>query len=1096
MQRDDAPVRLNLAGRMTDYFIDSKLTPVFIVFCLLVGLIGASLTPREENPQIIVPGAEVHFDLPGRSAEAVDRLVAGPAERALRELEGVDDTFATSLYGAARIDVQFDVGIDKEKAMVRVYQRIDALRVALPPDIPSPQIRRIDADDVPIVAVTLASAEYDDYALRRLADTLRERLNTLPTISVTELHGGRSREIRIDLDPIRLEAFGLSLDDGIARFADRNVAALIGDAVHQDRHHPVTLSARLTSVDAIRRMVLAVHDGQPIYVEDVATVHDGATEQRHTMARFAFGKSDPRYALGLGEMPAVTLSVAKKPNTNSVTTANEVLLAIEEMRAEFLPEAVHVITTRDDGAQANDTVNRLLRDMAVAISAVIVALLPFLGLRAGLIISGTLPLILFLTVAVDLVTGHTLNRIALFAMILSLGMIVDDSIVTLENIYRSYQQGGTRDARRAAVLAVNEIGPPTTMATVAVILVFASLNILSGMSGEYFAPISFNVMVTMALSLLLAYTVVPWSCHRWLRGRVAPAPDDPMSTPLYRRYAGLLMPLLERPMRRRLLYGAIVLALAGSLLQPAWQFLRPAGVGGPLSSGGVMLAIMPKENKNQFTITLDMPETTPLEVTDAAARRLGEVLRAEPVIANHVTYLGMPGVIDFAGQFRGLGHRRGPHVAEITVNLVHKSQRRTQLVPLIARLRDATLPLKAAFPGIEIGFLDAPPGPPSRATLVAELYGTDPEVLRRLSDTVKARFEQTWGVVDVSHSQPVDLPRFDITVDAEKAALAGVSARAIQHTLAALVGGQPVAEAHLPGERNPVPIVVKVPRALEIDPLTLDRVHLRNAQGASVPLSEVTRTRTVLHDRPILRKNNERVTYVTAEIGDTAPAYVILDMDAHLKGLDLGNGQTLKTGGLGLRADIPQTLNGYHLLWDGEIRLTLDSFGEMAVVLSAALTLIFLLLVAIYRSFSIALLAMVAVPLGLIGVFPGHWLVGINFSMGSAIGVLALAGVVIRNSLLIIDFIQDYQRQGRPLKEAVVLAGAVRFRPIFLSALTVALGTLILYTEPLFAGLATSLIFGTVISTGLTLLILPTLYYRLAVKHPDWFDQRSPAVAG
>lgn len=1081
---------LNSAGRIANYFIDSKLTPLFVLFCLIVGAIAVTLTPREENPQIIVPGAEIEYQLPGRTAEEVERLVIAPVERAMREIDGVDHTFAAATYGGGRVSIQFDVGVDKEKAMVRVFQRVTSIQPLLPTGTAPPLVRRLDADDVPILTVAISSEVYDDFALRRFAERIEERLSTIEAVSVTQIHGGRSREIRIELDPARLEAFGLTIDQGIATLSSSNVASVVGQHVGTDGRTLLSLQNRLHSAQDVESVAIAAFKGRLVYVRDVGTVIDGPSDEREHVTRFAFGPADPRHSSTHGEMSSVTLSIAKKPGTNAVTAAREVLETVESLRQKFVPEAVHIVTTRNDGETANDTVMRLSRDVIFAVSTVIIALLPFLGLRAGMIICFELPLILFVTLGIDLLTGHSINRMSLFAFIIALGMIVDDGIVTLENIYRSYQNGISADPLRQAVIAVNEVGPPTTLATIAIILVFGSLKILSGMNGEFFEPIAFNVMVTMGLSLIIAYMTVPWACHRWLRPHVRPSSENDHDSRVFSVYSKIVTPFLRSAVRRRWLYALTAAALAISLLQPMWQFLRPAGVGGPLSWAAVNLAIMPLENKNYFSITLDMPENTPLEVTDQVARRLGNVLLSEAVVQNYSTFVGIPGIPDFAGQVRGDASRTGANMAEIAVNLLHKSKRGTESNEVVARLRAVVTELKREYPGLDVRVLSSPAGPPSRATVLAEIYGPDAAQRRAAAAVVRHRFESTYGIVDIYDSESAPVPRIDYEVDREKAILSGITPGDVERVLLSVIEGGAISDIQAADERNAVPIVARIPHDKEIDPTVLDRLSVTNLQGQRVPLSELVRVHHRLHDEPILRKDNERVTYVGADTQGIAPIYAIFDMDKHLSGAPFGDGNTLQTGNLTPTAETPSTLNGYRLLWDGELRLTLEAFGEMTLVLSAALTFIFLLLVASYRSFVIPLVAMLAIPLGIIGVFPGHWLLGINFSMGSAIGIVALAGVVIRNSLLIIDFIQDYQRQGRSLDDAVRLAGAVRFRPIFLSALTVALGTLILYTDPLFAGLATSLIFGTLSSTALTLLILPTLYYQIGTARPEWILRR------
>lgn len=1078
---------LNSAGRVARIFVDSKLTPLFVLFVLLLGLFSGLNTPREENPQIRVPGAQVTYVLPGASPAEVERLIVAPMEAVLREIDGVDHTFAVATEGIGQIQVQFHVGVDRDVAINRITQRVTANRPRLPAATQEPVVRQLDVDDVAIVTVSLASNTYDDYALRRLAERMAEHLNTIEQVSVTEIHGGRTREIRVNLDPARLQAFGLTLNEGVAMVAASNVSAVVGQVVADGKNQSVYLKGRLTSLDEVRHLPLSVHQGQLIYLDDIAEVIDGPAAERDQITRLAFGPADPRHGVAAtsGEMAAVTLAVAKKPNTNSVVVSRDILAMVAKMRQQFIPADVEVVTTRNDGEDANDTVNSLIFDLTIAITSVLLVLVPFLGVRQAAIVCLVVPLVLGLTLAVDMLLGVTINRISLFALILALGMLVDDAIVVMENIHRHYEQG-TTDRSGTAVLATNEIGKPTTMATITIILVFSSLNILSGMNGAFFHPVSVNVSVAIGASLVVAYVVVPWACNRWLKqGHRSGANAVSTSSALHRLYFRLITPLLDNADRRRLMFAGVSIAILASFLMPAWQFIRPSGVGGPLSFGGVALAIMPKEDRNTFSIALNMPENTPIETTDRVAREFGEVLDQSPLVTNYLTYVGIPDVVDFTGLVSGSGNRHGPYVAEIRVNLVDKALRRTKSVRVVEDLRAATAKIRDRYPGMSVRFMEAPPGPPSSAVVLANIHGSDPEVLRVISQTVKQRFEQTYGMVDVFGSEVADVDQLDIVVDKEKAVLSGVTTADIEQTVHALMDGLVVSEAHIPGEKNPVPIRIRVPRRSEIDPVLLDRTVVRNNKGDAVPLSELTRVIRTRVERPILRKDNEQVSYVGGNVtAATAPVYAVMTMNKALNGAKLA-GETLATDNITLRAVSPNTLDGYQLLWDGELRITLDAMREMGVILGVVMVLIFLLLVANYRSFIIPVLGMTAIPLGLVGIFPGHWLVGIPFSMTSMIGMVALAGVVIRNSLLIIDFIHDYQRQGHELREAVKLAGAVRLRPILLTALAVILGTMVMYRDPLFAGMATSLIFGTTASTLLTLLVLPPLYYQVARRHPE-----------
>ena len=1079
---------LNSAGRVARVFVDSKLTPLFVVAVLLLGTFAGLITPREENPQILVPGAQVALYLPGATPTEIEHLIIAPMEAVVREIEDVDHTSAIAAAGMGQIQVQFEVGADKDLALTRLSQRIAANRHRLPATTLEPVIQQIDVDNVAIVTVTLASSTYDDYALRRLAERMAERLNTIEQVSVAELHGGRKREIRVNLDPARLQAYGLTLNEGVAMIAASNVSAIVGQLVDDGRNQTVYLKGQLNSLDEVRHLPLQVHKGQLIYLDDIADVVDGPAAERDRITRFSFGPGDPRHgsANTSGEMASVTLSVAKKPNTNAVAVSRDVLAMVAKMQAQFVPAEVSVVTTRDDGRDADHSVNSLIFDLGIAISSVLLVLVPFLGVRQAMIVCLVVPLVLGLTLAVDMLFGVTINRISLFALILALGMLVDDAIVVMENIHRHYEIG-TDDRSATAVLATNEIGKPTTIATITIVLVFASLNILSGMNGAFFHPIAFNVPVAIGASLAVAYVVVPWACNRWLhQGQGARAEAEHEPDALHRVYFRLITPLLDRDRLRKAFFWMVGVALLASFLMPVWQFIRPSGVGGPLSFGGVSLAIMPKENRNSFSIAITMPEYTPIETTDRVARQFGEILGKHPLVSNYQTHIGIPGVVDFTGLVTGAANRRGPHVADIRVNLVDKTQRQTKSVPIVEQLRAATTEILSRYPGMSVRFLESPPGPPSTAIVLASIHGKDARTLRAISERVKQQFEQTYGIVDVFSSEAADVEQVNIVVDREKALLSGVTVADIEQTVRALMDGLVVSEAHIEGERNPVPIRLRVPREREIDPLLLDRITVRNRSGDAIPLSELTKVVTTTAEHPILRRDNERVSYVGGNVSAaTAPVYAILAMDARLDGQEVA-GVPLRTDNITLSAVSPNTLDGYQLLWDGELRLTLDALREMSAVLGVVLVLIFLLLVASYRSFLIPLLGMTAIPLGLIGIFPGHWLLGIPFSMASMIGVVALAGVVIRNSLLIIDFIHDYQRQGHPLREAVKLAGAVRLRPILLTSTAVILGTLVMYRDPLFSGMATSLIFGTLTSTVLTLLVLPPLYYRVALHFPEW----------
>jgi len=1052
-----------------------------MLVCAFLGVLAVALTAREENPQIIVPGAEIFVSLPGASAQEVEQLVVNPLEAIVREIPGVDHTYATAVNSLAIVTVQFEVGEDKEKSLVKLYDRVLGKRDQLPKDAANPLIKSVDVDDVPIITVTLASETYDDYALKRLADRMTERLRSLETVSVAFVQGGRDREVRIELDPERLLAFGITLNQIQTVLKAGNLAVPMRTQVRRGKNSSIYLDAFLTSANDVDRIIVGVYEGRPIYVEDVADVIDAPPEERDTLSRFAFGPADSRFgATQAPEIPAVTIAVAKKTGTNAVFVADDVLERIERMRQNIVPEDVHIVVTRNDGAKADEAVNNLIEHMGIAILSVFVVIVLFLGIKEALIVGITVPLILALTLGADYLFGPTINRVTLFALILSLGLLVDAAIVVIENIHRHYKNLQTGDKREVTVIATNEIGNPTNLATFAIMLVFGSLVVVTGMSGQYFFPIAFNVPIAMLTSLLVAYIVTPWAANRWLKpGEGHGLEDHDSKDRLHRFYHWVITPLLDRRRYRYLTMLVVLSVIALSMLQPAWQFIRSDGVSGPLSAGGVALALLPKDNKNTFNVTIDMPEVTPVEVTDQIAREVGERLRANPYVANYQTWIGQAGVIDFNGLLRGAGNKRGAHVAEIRVNLLDKKLRGISSIKLVRELRPEMEAIQERYPGSVIQLVEDPPGPPVRATVLAEIYGKDLEKLREISSRVSKAFNETYDMVEVHDTEVADVRQYKIVVDKEKAALSGVTAAEVAQAIRWLVDGDDMGRLHISGEKHAVPIRLHIPRQYQIDPVLLSRVFVTSRRGNKIPLSELTKVIPDWEDRPILHKDYERVTYVGGELTHTAPVYAVVDLDRRLDNMEIGDGNRLTTGNLRLQSIVPDTIDGYQLLWDGEIRLTLDTFRDMNNALAIALAFIYLLLVGYYRSFMIPLVAMSAIPLGLAGVFPGHWLMGQPFTATSMIGVIALAGVVVRNSLLIIDFVQDYMKLGMPLREAVSEAGAVRLRPILLTAMAIVLGSAVMLSDPVFGGLAISLIFGTIASTILTLIVVPVLFYSL-----------------
>jgi multidrug efflux pump subunit AcrB len=1077
--------RLNFAGRLAQTFITSKLTIVFIIAVALMGIMAVIKTPREENPQISVPAASVKVTLPGASSAEVEALVITPLEAILNEIPGVDHIESTAQNSVAVIQVQFKVGQPKEASLVKLYDRVLASQSRLPSDAGTPVVQSIDADDVPIVTFTLASGKYDDYALRRVGERVAERLRSSENVSVVDIQGGRDRQIAVELDPDRLQAFGVSLSQAYTAFTSSNLSVPLQSTVRDTKVEAIKLSASFTSSEDVRNQIVAVHQGRPIYVRDVATVTDGPPSEITDFSRFSFGPGDPRFGLtGLTDAPAVTIAVAKKKGANAVVVADAVIDRVERMQASFIPKDIDVIVTRNDGEKANAAVNLLLEHLLVALGTVGIVLVFFLGWREAMIVMVTVPLILSITLLADLLGGVTINRVTLFALILALGLLVDAAIVVIENIHRHYGSlPAGADKQEITIRATNEIGNATNLATFAVMLVFAALFLVTGMAGDYFFPIAYNVPIAMAASVVVAYIVTPWAANRWLHRQEVQNEDARVQEEAHGKlgwmeslYLRLFEPLQKSRPVRIAFAGVVLVMMVASMMQGAWQFIRPAGVGGAVSYLGVPIGFLPKDNKNTFNIVVSMAENTPVEQTDKFVREIAVLLSKEPEIVNYQTWVGQAGIPDFNGLFKGTAGRTGNHVAEIRVNLTDKHHRSPSSIDIVRQLRPKIDLLREAYPGSSVALVEDPPGPPLRATVLAELYGPDSDGLRALSAEVRKAFEGTYDTVDITDTEPTDVTEHRIIPDKEKAALSRVSTAQIAEALSLVYGGSTLSRVHHPDEKNPVDVRAFVPRRYAVDPTRLDRVFVDNTDGNAVPLSELVKIEPTSADRPVHHRDNEKVTFIGAELSASVPFYAVLDLQKRLDGISAPDGQPLRTGNLGFNEDVPDTVGGYQLLWGGEMRMTLDVYRDMGIALGGALMAVYFLLVAYYRSFLIPMIAMSSVPLGIIGIFPGHWLVGADFSATSMVGIIALSGVVIRNSLLIIDFIRDNLRQGMPLADATRQAGAVRLRPILLTTLAIILGSAIMVTDPVFGGLAISLIFGTVISTALTVFVVPALY--------------------
>ncbi|MEZ7198607.1 efflux RND transporter permease subunit [Pseudodesulfovibrio karagichevae] len=1074
MQPDTSRVE-GLLPSFVRYFLTSQMSIILALASLLVGVAAILVTPREEEPQIVVPMADVMVQVPGASAEEVEKLVTTPLERLLWQIDGVEYVYSTSSKDRTAVTVRFYVGENREDSLIKLYNTIMKNQDLVPSVVSGWVVKPVEIDDVPIVTLTLHAAHgfedrYTDFDLRRMAEELFHRLAEVEDISRVRLYSGRSREVRVELHPDRMAGFHVSPQE-IAKAlkgADSSLAA--GHFMADDKDTPVVSESFLLSADDAASLVVGVFDDKPVYLRDVADVIDGPAEPT-SYSRIGFSDL---YMTEHGKQPenvsrpAVTIGLSKKKGVNAVGVADAVIKRAHELERDVLPEGVTLTVTRDYGQTAHAKVNDLLSSLLFAIITVIALLAFTLGWREALVVALAVPMSFSLALFVNHLMGYTINRVTLFALILSLGLVVDDPITNVDNIQRHIRMG-LRDPLEATLAAVKEVLPPVILSTLAIIVSFAPLFFITGMMGPYMAPMAANVPLTVSFSTVAALTVVPWMAYLLLRNHKPkkPRPEEgkpekKVGTRLLRFYGAAITPFLDKARNRWLLLFTI---LAGLGLCAGLVLMRL-----------VPLKMLPFDNKNEFQILVDMPEGTTLERTDRAVRDFEAYLRTVPEVTDFVTYAGAPSPMDFNGMVRHYYWREQPNLADIRVNLKDKSERAMQSHAIGLRLRN-DLQAIADRNFVRMKLVETPPGPPVIATLTAEIYGRPGMDYRSLiqgARHVESVMSTLPGLVDLDDSSETDRTMYDFVLDKEKAALHGVTTADVVDTLRMALSGSVPANVHLPNERQPLPVRLVLPVGLRTGPDSLGELRMKTASGAMVPLAELGSFRKVPAEQPIYHKNLRRVAYVYAETAGIPPGEAVIDLQSMLRKDPLQPGLTTEWAG------------------EGEWKITLDVFRDLGIAFAAALVGIFILLVGQTGSFVMPTLIMSAIPLTLLGILPGFWLLNlvagstvggfgdpVFFTATSMIGMIALGGIVIRNSLVLIEFIQSEVKDGVPLKQAIVQSGAVRMRPIVLTALTTALGAWPITLDPIFSGLAWALIFGLVASTLFTLVVVPSGYYAL-----------------
>jgi multidrug efflux pump subunit AcrB len=1037
-----------VSGRVAAAFIHSKLTPLFILASMALGAIAVVALPREEEPQIIVPMVDVLVEMPGATPADVEQRVTRPMEQLLWEVPGVEYVYSTSSPGQSMVVVRFKVDEPQEAALVRLNQKLAANADRIPPGVIGPLVKPRSIDDVPILAVTVWSARYADDQLRSLAVQLRDAIAEVDDVSEVTIIGGRPRQVRVDIDPAKLAAYDLdplSVQQAIARTNVRGSASgPVAGGVTTD----LEAGSRLRTADELRNTVVSSARGRPVLVRDVADVVDGDAEPS-SYVTFQSKTS--------GAQPAVTIAVAKRKGTNATDVARRVVEKLETLEGSLVPSDVQLTITRDYGQTAADKSNELLWHMLLAVLSVSALIWLVLGRREAAVVLIAIPVTLALTLFMFYLHGYTLNRITLFALIFSIGILVDDAIVVVENIVRhARMSGGERDGLAAiAIRAVDEVGNPTILATLAVVAAILPMAFIRGLSGPYMRPIPVGAAAAMVFSLAVAFVVTPWAAVRLLEPSAQhDHGEEDLLTRLYRRVMG---PLIASGRRRAIfLAGVAVLLLAAVALVPLEL---------------VTVKMMPFDNKSEFQVMIDMPEGTALETTAQVASALAATALEEQTVVNVQQYVGVSAPYNFNGLVRHYFLRRATHLADLQVNLVPKGERSAQSHEVAGRLRERLVPIAKRF-GATIQVAEVPPGPPVLQTLVAEVYGPDPARRMALAAKIKSIFEQTPGVVDTDWYVEAPHAKITLAVDGEKAAAAGLSPAAVAAVVRMAGSGETVGLLHDERAREDVPIVIRLPR----DDRSLEAIQSIRLRGTRpVAVGELTSAVSSQETASLYHKNLQAVTYVTGDLAGAngSPVYAILQMNRPIGRLTLPEGYGLEV----FHAVQPFDTSRYAMKWDGEWHLTIEVFRDLGLAFAAVLVLIYVLVVGWFQSFKTPLLIMAAIPFSLVGILPAHAAMGAFFTATSMIGFIAGAGIVVRNSIILVDFIELRLREGLPLEQAVVDAGAVRFRPMALTAAAMIVGAAVILFDPIFQGLAVSLMAGEVASLLLSRMAVPVLYY-------------------
>ncbi len=1067
-------MKLGISGTIAQRFLTTEITPLLALVGFLLGVFAVLITPREEEPQINVTFANIFIAYPGASAKEVESLVSIPAEQILSEIEGVKHVYSVSQPGMAVLTVQYEVGEDRTAAIVRLYNAVYSKQDWLPHNlgVGQPLIKPKGIDDVPIVALTLWSDDpaVGGYELQQVAHALETELKRVKGTRDIYTIGGPDQVVHVQFDAARLAGYGLALDDLRRALQLSNVTQPAGVLVSDNQEILVQAGTFLSNAEEVADLVVGVVNGAPVFLRDVARVVRGP-DQPEQYAWFGTGPAAASKGIASqGVHPAVTVAVAKQPGTNAVQIADQVIDRFEQLKGIFVPEGVHATVTRNYGETANDKAQKLITKLIFATASVVALVFFALGWREAFIVGMAVVITLAVTLFASWAWGFTLNRVSLFALIFSIGILVDDAIVVVENIHR-HMQIGNKSLLEAIPLAVDEVGGPTILATFTVIAALLPMAFVTGLMGPYMSPIPINASIGMLISLGVAFIFTPWLSQVMFRNHHVAHVEGHQEDWLYRLFKNSVGSFLRgaegAPRRRKLtlaILGLIVISvgLAGVKL--------------------VVLKMLPFDNKSEFQVVLDMPEGTSVEQTARVLSELGGYLATVPEVSDYQVYAGTAAPINFNGLVRQYYLRQGANVGDIQVNLVAASERKRKSHEIALAVREPLQTIGRRHHA-NVKVVEVPPGPPVMSPLVAEIYGLDYEGQIRVAREVRAVFEATPDIIDVDDSVEAAQPKLIVRVDQQKAALLGVAQQSVVAALSTALSGEDASYLHGEHFKYPVPIRLEYPVAAKADIGSLLDLRVRSQGGSLVPLSDIVTVERSTREHAIYHKDMLPVVFVNGDMAGEldSPLYGMFDILGQLSDRAVGNGERLKQ----YLISPPVSPYEYSLKWDGEWQVTYETFRDMGLAYSVGLLLIYLLVVGQFRSYLVPLIIMVPIPLTVIGVMPGHALLGMQFTATSMIGMIALAGIIVRNSILLVDFINQQVREGVEFEEAVIRSGAVRAKPIVLTGLAAMLGAFFIIDDPIFSGLAVSLIFGIFVSTILTLVVIPVMYYAFMRKRLD-----------